>query len=62
MDFEYLIEDVIGGERVREKQVAMVKGTLKKWQVLDDGGFDREEIEKMQSAIKGPSPDELEFV
>ena len=37
------------------------KGTVKKWQVLDDKGFDRDQIEMMQAAIKAPSPDELEM-
>jgi len=30
------------------------------WQVLDDKGFDRDQIEKVQSAIRAPSPKELE--
>lgn len=37
------------------------KGTVKKWQVLDDKGFDRDQIEKMQAALKAPSPEELEM-
>ena len=37
------------------------KGKTKSWQILDDEGFDRKEIEKAQSAIKGPSPDELDI-
>lgn len=39
----------------------MYKGTTKKWQILDDRAFDREEIEKMQVAAKAPLPDELEM-
>lgn len=39
----------------------MYKGTVKKWQVLDDSTYDREEITKMQKAIKAPIPDELEY-
>jgi len=39
----------------------MYKGTVKKWQVLDDRAFDREEISKMQIAIRAPGPDELEM-
>ena len=39
----------------------MYKGTVKKWQVLDDKAFDREEIEKMQAAVRAPLPDELEM-
>ena len=39
----------------------MYKGTVKKWQVLDDDTFDREEIVKMQAAIRAPLPEELEM-
>jgi hypothetical protein len=39
----------------------MYKGTVKKWQILDDSAFDREEVEKMQIAAKAPSPSELEM-
>ena len=39
----------------------MYKGTVKKWQILDDDAFDREEIIKLQAAVRAPLPDELEF-
>ena len=39
----------------------MLKGTPKKWQVLDDEAFDREEIDKMQAAIRAPLAYELEM-
>ena len=39
----------------------MYKGTIKKWQVLDDLTHDREEIEKMQAATKAPSIEEMEY-
>ena len=39
----------------------MYKGTTKSWQVLDDRGFDRDQIEKMQAAIRAPLPDELDM-
>ena len=41
----------------------MYKGTIKKWQVLDDDahGVDRSEIENMQAAIQAPLPEELEM-
>jgi len=38
----------------------MYKGDPKKWQVLNDEAFDREEIEKVQAAIKAPSPNQLD--
>jgi len=31
VDLEYLIEEVIGAQRIREKQMKMLKGTVKKW-------------------------------
>jgi len=61
IDFEYLIENYIGEKRIREKKMDLYKGTVKKWQVLDDDVFDREEVEKMQASTKAPSPEELEF-
>lgn len=39
----------------------MLKGTPKKWQILDDHTFDREEIEKIQAAVRAPLPDELDL-
>jgi hypothetical protein len=39
----------------------MYKGTPKKWQVLDDKAFDREQVEKIQAAIMAPHPDVLEM-
>ena len=39
----------------------MYKGTVKKWQVLDDKTFDRDEVRKMQAAIRAPLPEELEL-
>ena len=38
----------------------LYKGTTKKWQVLDDAVFDRDQIEKLQAAIHAPSPAQLE--
>ena len=56
-----MIENVIGYNRIKDKKMDMLKGTPKKWQVLDDAAFDREEVTKMQAAIKAPLPEELEF-
>lgn len=38
----------------------MYKGTTKKWQILDDAVFDRDQIEKLQAAVNAPSPTQLE--
>jgi hypothetical protein len=61
LELEYLIENVIC-KRVSEKgnTYQMYKGDPKKWQVLNDEAFDREEIEKVQAAIKAPSPNQLD--
>lgn len=61
VELEYLIEDVIGYHRIAEKKMDMYKGNTKKWQILDDKAFDREEIVKLQVAAKAPLPDELEM-
>jgi len=61
VELEYIIENVIGYDRIKTKKMDMLKGTPKKWQVLDDRSFDREEVEKMQAAIRAPLPDELEL-
>ena len=61
VETEYFIEHVIGAKRIHDKQMTMYKGTPKKWQILDDKAFDREQIEKMQVAARAPLPDELEF-
>jgi len=47
VELEYLIEEVIGYNRIHEKKMGMLKGTPKKWQILDDSCFDREEVEKL---------------
>lgn len=47
VELEYWIEDVIGERQIREKKLNFYKGTPKKWQVLDDHAFDRDQVEKM---------------
>ena len=42
VEFEYMLEEVIGYNRIKEKKMDMLKGTPKKWQVLDDHAFDRD--------------------
>lgn len=63
VDLEYWIEEVIGEQQIREKKVDFYKGTIKKWQILDDEmvGVDRSEIEKFQAAVQAPMPEELEM-
>lgn len=48
VDLEYWVEDVIGAKRIAEGKVKAYKGTPKKWQILDDDAFDRDQIEKLQ--------------
>ena len=61
LELEYMIENVIGYNRIVNKKMDMYKGTPKKWQILDDSSFDREQIEKLQAAARAPLPDELEM-
>mmetsp|Transcript_27287 Transcript_27287/g.20423 ORF Transcript_27287/g.20423 Transcript_27287/m.20423 type:complete len:224 (+) Transcript_27287:272-943(+) len=58
---EWIVEEVLGKRRIETKQMDMYKGTVKNWQVLDDAAYDREEIAKIQAAIKAPLPDELDM-
>lgn len=58
---EHLIENIVGAQRIQEKKMMMLKGTPKKWQILDDDAFDRDQIEKLQAAARAPLPDELEM-
>lgn len=60
LELRYMVEEIYGKERIETKQMDMYRGTVKKWQVLDDQAFERDQIEKIQSAIKAPSPAELE--
>jgi len=61
VELEMWVEDVIGQKQIREKKVDMYKGTVKKWQVLDDLEHDRDQIIKMQKAVSAPEPEELEM-
>lgn len=57
---EYIAEEVYFKERVANGYVEAYKGTTKKWQVLDEDVFDRDQIEKIQAACDAPMPDQLE--
>lgn len=61
VELEHWIENVIGEQQIREGKVHMYKGTTKKWQVLDDSAFDRDQVELLQAAVQAPLPDELEM-
>lgn len=43
-----------------EGHVTAYKGQPKKWQILDDATFDRDQIEKLQAATDSPMPEQLE--
>lgn len=63
VELEYWIEELIGAKQIADGQIQMYKGTVKKWQVLDDSnsGTTREQVEQMQAAIQAPLPEELEM-
>jgi len=60
LSMEYFIEEILGKERIETGQMDMYKGTVKKWQVLDDEQFSKDQVDKIQSSIKAPISDELE--
>lgn len=61
IELESWIEDVIGLPQIKSKKMQFYKGTAKKWQVLDDSCFERDEVERMQAAINAPSAGQLEY-
>lgn len=61
VEFEYWIEKIAGAKRIEEQKFKMYKGTVKKWQVLDDETNDREQVELLQAAVQAPLPEELEM-
>ena len=50
VELEKMIEE-FGAENIETGKVNMYKGTVKKWQVLDDEEHDPEQIEKLQASI-----------
>lgn len=46
IELEYWIEEVVGRQNRELGRVATMKGTPKKWQILDDT-YDRDQIEKL---------------
>lgn len=60
-EFELIAEQQIGGKQIAAGQIKMYKGTVKKWQILDDAEHDRDQIEKLQAAVQAPLPEELEM-
>lgn len=60
IELEQMIEEGFGAHRQVTKQVKTYKGTTKKWQILDDECFSRDQIEKLQSSVNAPSAVQLE--
>jgi hypothetical protein len=61
VELEYWIEEVIGKTQIVQGKVDAYKGQPKKWQILDDDCFDRDQIEKLQAAADAPMPEQLEM-
>ena len=61
VELERMIEKDMGGKQIAAGKVNFYKGTIKKWQVLDDDAHEPEQIEKIQSVIQAPLPEELEM-
>lgn len=60
LGLEDQLENEVGRERIETQQMHMYKGEVKKWQVLDEQQFGREEIDKLQASIKAPLSGELD--
>jgi len=61
VETERWIEDIVGAQQIKEKKLDFYKGTIKKWQILDDAEHDPDQIIKMQAAVQAPLPEELEM-
>ena len=61
VELEYWIEEVIGKTQQVQGKVDAYKGKPKKWQILDDSCFSRDQIEKLQQAADAPMPEQLEM-
>ena len=59
-ELEFMIEEVLGKDRIEGQKFKMYKGQVKKWQILDDAEHDPEQIAKLQAAVQAPLPEELE--
>ena len=46
-EMELVITEKVGAKQIKEGQMKMYKGTLKKWQILDDFEHDRDQIVKI---------------
>ena len=60
VELEFWIEDVVGKQRMDEGKVAAYKGSPKKWQILDDAVYDKDQIAKLQAATDAPLPEQLD--
>jgi hypothetical protein len=47
VELEYWIEEVIGAPTIKKGKIKTYKGEPKKWQILDDAVFDRDQIAKL---------------
>jgi hypothetical protein len=60
IDLETVLLEDMGKEELTTMQREMYKGMPKKWQLLDEGQFTKDQIDKMQNAIKAPMSEELD--
>lgn len=61
VELEFWIEEVVGKQRRDMGKVAAYKGTPKKWQLLDDAVYDKDQIAKLQAAADAPAPEQLDM-
>jgi hypothetical protein len=60
VSLETFIEEDVVQHRVAKGAIETYKGQPKKWQILDDDCFDRDQIRKIQAAADAPMPEQLE--
>ena len=60
VELEDFIENNIGLPQRTSKELKLYKGTAKKWQILDEACFDRDQIEKLQASVNAPSAQQLD--
>jgi hypothetical protein len=59
IELEQWVED-IAWKQIEEGKITPYKGQPKKWQILDDAVYDKDQIQKIQAAADAPMPEQLD--
>mmetsp|Transcript_29525 Transcript_29525/g.44911 ORF Transcript_29525/g.44911 Transcript_29525/m.44911 type:complete len:207 (-) Transcript_29525:38-658(-) len=60
VQLEEYIEKDVASHRTESGKIETYKGQPKKWQILDDSVYDKDQIRKIQSAADAPMPEQLD--